>query len=91
MLAISVDPVEKNLELSDMLGFEFALLSDPDLEVIDAYGVRHKEGGIGGVDIARPAVFVLDREGNIAWKNITDNWRVRVRPDEVLKQLAGLP
>ncbi len=91
MLAISVDPVEKNLELSDMLGFEFALLSDPDLEVIDAYGVRHEEGGIGGVDIARPAVFVLDREGNIAWKNITDNWRVRVRPDEVLKQLARLP
>ncbi len=91
MLAISVDPVEKNLELSDMLGFEFALLSDPDLEVIDAYGVRHEEGGIGGVGIARPAVFVLDREGIVAWKNLTDNWRVRVRPDEVLKQLVRLP
>ena len=91
MLAISVDPVDKNREMSDKLGFEFALLSDPEHEAIDAYGVRHAEGGMGGVDIARPAVFVLDRDGNIAWKDLTENWRVRVRPDEVLRQLERLP
>jgi len=91
VLAISVDPAEESLELSDKLGIEFPLLSDPGASVIDAYGVRHEHGGIGGVDIARPAVFVLDREGNVAWKDLTENWRVRVRPDEVLKQLALLP
>lgn len=91
MLAISVDPVDRNRELSDKLGIEFALLSDPECEAIDTYGVRHPEGGMGGVDIARPAVFVLDRDGNIAWKDLTENWRVRVRPDEVLKQLERLP
>ena len=53
IIGISVDPVDKNREMSDKLGLEFALLSDPALEAIDAYGVRHVEGGMGGVDIAR--------------------------------------
>jgi len=91
VLAISVDPVDKNLDLAAKARVEFALLSDPDLEAIDAYGVRHAEGGMGGVSIARPAVFVLDREGHVAWKDLTENWRVRVRPDEVLRQLERLP
>lgn len=70
---------------------DFALLSDPELKAIDAYGVRHAAGGMGGVDIARPALFVLDRKGRIVWKNLTENWRVRVRPDEVLRRLERLP
>lgn len=91
MLAVSVDPVDRNVELSGELGLEFALLSDPRAEVIDAYGVLHAEGGMGGTDIARPALFIVDRDGTIAWKNLTGNWRVRVRPDEVLRQLERLP
>lgn len=42
-------------------------------------------------DIARPAVFVLDREGRVAWRQLTENWRVRVRPEVILEQLARLP
>ena len=91
MIAISVDPVETNRRLAGSAGLGFRLLSDPDLEAIDAYGVRHDAGGMGGVTIARPAVFVLDRQGRIAWKDLTENWRVRVRPDRVLEQLAALP
>jgi peroxiredoxin len=91
VLAISVDPVATSLELAGKTGIEFPLLSDPNLEAIDAYGVRHDGGGMGGVSIARPAVFVLDREGNVAWKDLTENWRVRVRPDQVLEQLKRLP
>jgi len=86
ILAISVDPVDKAKEISDAYGLEYAVLSDPDLHVIDAYGVRHP-GGFGGGDIARPAVFVLDGEGRIVWRDITDNWRVRVRPQQLLDVL----
>lgn len=46
---------------------------------------------MGGDSIARPAVFVLDRDGNVAWQDLTENWRVRVRPDQVLEQLDRLP
>jgi peroxiredoxin len=57
---------------------------------IDAFGVRHAGGGIEG-DIARPAVFLIDREGRIVWRELTENWRVRVRPETVLEHLAAIP
>jgi peroxiredoxin len=90
ILAVCVDPVENNKEVSDAYGLEYAVLSDPDLSVIDAYGVRHPGGYIDG-DIARPATFIIDRGGGIVWRDVTENWRVRVRPEQLLDQLATLP
>ena len=90
ILAVVVDPVEKNLDLSGMIDLEYQILSDPDLRVIDAYGVRHEDGGLEG-DIARPAVFILDREGRVVWRDLTDNWRIRVRPERLLEHLLTIP
>ncbi len=90
ILAICVDPVETNKEVSDAYGLEYAVLSDPDLRVIDAYGVRHPDGFVDG-DIARPATFIIDREGAIVWRDVTDNWRTRVRPQRLLDQLVTAP
>ena len=86
---MTVDPVERNLALAGSRGIGFRLLSDPDLEVIDAYGVRHKEGGQTG-DIARPAIFVIDREGTVVWRDLTENYRIRARPDTILSELAKI-
>jgi hypothetical protein len=58
--------------------------------VIDRFGLRHRKGGLDG-DIARPAIFILDREGRVAWRELTDNWRVRARPDRLLEELAAIP
>ena len=90
VVGISVDPPASSLEIAEAYGLEFSLLSDPDLDAIDAFGVRHVGGGFEG-DIARPAVFVLDRQGRVTWRDVTDNWRVRVRPDRVLEALAEIP
>ena len=90
ILAVSVDPVEKSRDLAGKIDLGFQILSDPDLRVIDAYGVRHKDGGLEG-DIARPAVFVLDREGRVVWRDLTDNWRIRVRPERLFEHLAAIP
>ena len=87
---MTVDPVERNLDLADSRGFGFRILSDPDLTVIDAYGVRHEEGGQMG-DIARPATFIIDRKGTVVWRDLTENWRIRVRPDAILDELAKIP
>lgn len=84
---MSVDPSETTLERLGSSGIEFPLLADPDLATIDAYGVRHPEGGMGGVDIARPATFLIDADGRIIWRELTDNWRVRLRPERLLQQL----
>ena len=34
--------------------------------------------------------LVIDADGIVRWRNLTENWRVRVRPDSVIKALAGL-
>jgi len=72
-------------------GFTFPILSDTELAAIDAFGVRHPGGSIEGGDIARPADFVLDRDGRVVWRNIPDNWRVRTRPEEILERLRAIP
>lgn len=85
VVAVSVDPVERNREVADRLGLEFPLLSDPDLAAIDAFGLRHPGGSpFSGGDISRPALFVL-RDGVVRWRHLTDNWRVRLRAEELLE------
>ncbi len=87
---MSVDPPETNAALEKRLEIDFPIVSDSDLAALDAFGVRHEVGDSpgGGSVIARPAVFLLDEEGRILWKDLTDNWRVRVRPETVLAELA---
>jgi peroxiredoxin len=90
VLAISVDPPEDSREVVRALGLEFPVLSDTDGTVMDAFGVRHAGGGLSG-DIARPALFILDRSGRVVWRDLTDNWRVRARPEPILERLARIP
>jgi len=89
VVAVSVDPPEKSRELAEAYHLGFPLLSDPRLELIDAFGVRHPGGGLDG-DIARPATFLLDREGRVVWRDLTDNWRIRVRPERLLEELRRI-
>ena len=91
VLAISADAVEDLRVVADAYKLDFRLLSDPDLQLVDALGLRHVEAGWTGGDISRPATFVADREGAIAWRDLTENWRVRVPPDGILEELAKLP
>lgn len=91
VLAVSVDEPETTKEKLGEQGFTFPLLADPDLATIDAYGVRHPSGGMGGTDVARPATFVIDRDGKIAWRDLSDNWRKRPRAEQVLAQVAAIP
>jgi len=92
VFAICTDSVEKNAELVDRLQLDYAILSDPELIAIDRFDLRHKGGNpMEGKDIARPAVFILDRDGVVRWCSLTDNWRVRVRPETILEQLRVIP
>jgi len=89
ILAISTDPPEDSAKIATKLGLSYPILSDPDLKAIDAFGVRHKEGMMGK-DIARPAVFILNTQGQVAWSDLTDNWRVRVTPEALIEALESL-
>ena len=92
VLAISTDPPEKSREIVDAYSLGFPLLSDVDLRAIDGFGVRHEDGDpTSPGDIARPATFILDREGRIVWRDLTENWRIRVRPERILDELSRIP
>jgi peroxiredoxin len=59
--------------------------------VIRRYGVVHEKAGVGGADIARPAEFLVDRNGIVRWRNLTENFRVRLRPEQILAAARALP
>jgi len=90
LVGISVDPPEINRRQSQKRGYTFPLLSDPKMHVIRRYDVLHPGAGPKGVDIARPAEFLLDSNGIVRWVNLTDNIAVRARPEQVLEALNQL-
>jgi peroxiredoxin len=83
--AISVDSQQESNKLCQSRGYTYPFLSDPRAEVIRGYGVLHPHGGENGRDIARPAEFLLDSAGIVRWVNLTDDIRIRARPEVVLE------
>jgi peroxiredoxin len=72
------------------MGFTYPFLSDQKSEVIKRYDLLHKGQGEGGVDIARPAEFLIDPTGTVRWRDLTEDFRVRARPATVLEVFDGL-
>ncbi len=52
--------------------------------MIKRYGILHKGAGEHGRDIARPAEFLVDRNGIVRWRNLTEDLRVRATPEILL-------
>jgi len=84
-VAISVDTPAESLNLSKQAGYSFTILSDPNTEVIKRYDLLHAGAGIKGNDVARPAEFLLDSKGTVRWINLTENYWVRARPEQILE------
>ena len=85
-IAISVDTPEQSRDLAKKAGYTFPILSDRDGAVIRTYDLTHKGAGIEGHDVARPAEFLVDRGGVVRWRNLTEDYRVRARPEEILER-----
>ena len=90
LVAISVDPPEVNRSHCQAQGYTFTFLSDPKAAVIGRYDLLHAGGGPNGTDIARPAEFLVDTSGTVRWMNLTDDIRVRTRPEQVLEGIDKL-
>ena len=43
-----------------------------------------------GQPVARPAEFLVDRSGVVRWRNLTEDYRVRARPDELLRAARAI-
>ena len=89
-VAISVDSPEINRDMLAKAGYTFTFLSDPNAEVIRRYDLLHAGAGASGQDISRPAEFLLDGNGVVRWVNLTENYWVRARPEQVLEAASLL-
>jgi len=90
LVAVSVDAPDVSAELCRKAGYTYTFLSDPNAEVIRRYDLVHPGGGVNGQDIARPAEFLLDSSGVVRWVNLTEDFRVRATPEEMLKAAKAL-
>lgn len=84
-MAISVDSPEVSRDLAKQAGYTFTFLSDPQAEAIRRFDLVHAGAGINGQDISRPAEFLLDSTGTVRWVNLTENYWVRARPEQILE------
>lgn len=89
-VAISVDTPEESRKLSQQMGYTFTILSDSNAEVIKRYDLVHAGAGENGRDIARPAEFLVDASGTVRWVNLTENYTVRARPEQILNAANSL-
>ena len=89
-VAISVDSPKESRDLCQQQGYTFTFLSDPNADVIRRYDLVHAGAGTGGRDIARPAEFLVDPNGVVKWVNMTENYWVRARPEQVIEAAKTL-
>src|SRR5205814_9380205 len=89
-VAISVDAPDVSANLRRNAHYTFTFLSDPNTETIRRYDLLHKGAGEHGRDIARPAEFLVDRSGTVRWVNLTEDLRVRARPEQLLEGAKSL-
>ena len=87
--AISVDPPETTRKHVEKQGYPFLFLSDEKLEALKKYDLVHPEG-FRGNDISRPGEFLIDPSGVVRWRDLTENYRVRVKGETILKVLDEL-
>jgi len=90
VIAISVDTPAESEHLRETQGYTFPILSDAKDEVIRRWDLVHPHGGPDGIDIARPAEFLIDSSQKIRWVNLTDDIVVRARPQQVLDAFGAI-
>lgn len=83
VIAVSPDSVAENRGVAQRFDLSFPILSDADLALTKSLGLLHEGASIDGGDVPRPATLII-QDGRIVWRDLTDNWRIRPKPGEVL-------
>ncbi|MCB1064100.1 MAG: thioredoxin-dependent thiol peroxidase [Verrucomicrobiae bacterium] len=85
IFGVSIDPIAKHRKFIDKYGLPFPLLSDPDKQIVEAYGVWVEKSMYGkkywGTE---RTTFVIDERGKISAVF------PKVKPAEHLDQLLGV-
>jgi peroxiredoxin len=89
VLAVAVTATFSQQAFAAQLGVDFPLLSDWDRTVCAAYGVRY-DVWKGHAGVAKRSVFVLDRDGTVRYRWVTDDALVLPDLDAVVAAVREL-
>ena len=84
MIAVSADAPANGQKVATELHLTYPILSDVYRNFIKQYGVLHPTEGI-----ARPSMFVVNKEGKITLKYVGTEASDRPPMDTVLQQLSS--
>ena len=97
VLAVSVDDHEKTKQLIDKIAADgngavnFTMLSDPGHKVIDTYGLHDPAyDGTKFDGIPHPTVYVIDKNGRVAWSKVETDYKVRPSNADIRAALEAL-
>ena len=95
--AISVDSPVESKQFAEKISADgkgeisFPILSDTGHRVIDAYGIRDPDyNGQKFEGIPHPTVYLIDKDGRVAWSKIEADYKERPNNDEVESALKNL-
>jgi thioredoxin-dependent peroxiredoxin len=88
ILGCSADSVERQAKFKEKYNLNFALLSDPQFEVIEAYGARRMKSFLGKsfLGIVRMSYWI-DPEGKI--RHVWPSASSKGHAAEVLEEISG--
>lgn len=86
LAAISIDSPVKGLEMAELTGAGFPILSDVDAEVTRDYGVYN----LLKDNLATPSVFIVAPGGRIEWRYVGQSISDRLGPDQILAEVDRL-
>lgn len=91
ILGISVNDPFSNKAFHEENALNFPLLSDYTREVVRRYGVYHEDfAGLKGYTTAKRSVFILDEDGVIRYKWVTEDPSIEPPYHELEKELKKL-
>jgi len=96
LVVVSIDGDEENgrtfarIARDDGREPDYTFLSDPESAVIGRYGVLNPDGGRRGA-IPHPAVFVIDKEGVVRWRDIQTDYTIRPSNEAIRTAVRALP
>ena len=82
VVTVSTDEWDEILFRDEQRALGMFFLSDPDQEVIELYGLSD---ATLGKEVARPASFILDGDGQVLWRHLPKDWRIRLSADEYME------
>ena len=91
---ISPQSHEKSRNHAKKIGMDYDFLVDADNQAAKALGILHENGLPAGfqvlgyeTDVPKPTTFVLDENGKVIFADLTTNYRLRTRPEDIIAAL----